>query len=144
MAITFMVYQFSSVTQLCPTLCNPRNRSMPGLPVHYQLPQFTQGSSQPRDQTQFSRIAGRILYQVSHQGRPWWEQGSNCHCNIEVYWSPTSYPPWAKCFTHNWLCNPHSLGGPTGYNSHFSDEETALGRLSNSSVVLELPVVEPG
>ena len=36
------VYQFSSVTQLCPTLCDPMNRSTPGLPVHHQLPQFTQ------------------------------------------------------------------------------------------------------
>ena len=34
--------QFSSVTQSCPTLCDPMNRSMPGLPVHYQLPEFTQ------------------------------------------------------------------------------------------------------
>ena len=33
---------FSSVAQLCPTLCNPMNRSMPGLPVHHQLPEFTQ------------------------------------------------------------------------------------------------------
>ena len=33
--------QFSSVTQLCPTLCNPMNRSTPGLPVHHQLPEFT-------------------------------------------------------------------------------------------------------
>ena len=34
--------QFSSVTQLCPTLCYPMNCSMPGLPVHHQLPEFTQ------------------------------------------------------------------------------------------------------
>ena len=34
--------QFSSVTQSFPTLCNPMNRSMPGLPVHHQLPEFTQ------------------------------------------------------------------------------------------------------
>ena len=34
--------QFSSVTQSCPTLCNPMNHSMPGLPVHHQLPEFTQ------------------------------------------------------------------------------------------------------
>ena len=33
---------FSSVTQLCPTLCDPMNRSIPGLPVHHQLPEFTQ------------------------------------------------------------------------------------------------------
>ena len=34
--------QFSSVAQSCPTFCNPTNRSMPGLPVHHQLPEFTQ------------------------------------------------------------------------------------------------------
>ena len=34
--------QFSSVTQLCPTLCDPMNRSMPGLPVHHQLLESTQ------------------------------------------------------------------------------------------------------
>ena len=34
--------QFSSVAQSCLTLCNPMNCSMPGLPVHYQLPEFTQ------------------------------------------------------------------------------------------------------
>ena len=34
--------QFSSVAQLCPTLFNLMNCSMPGLPVHYQLPEFTQ------------------------------------------------------------------------------------------------------
>ena len=36
------VQSVSSVTQLCPTLCNPMNCSMPGLPVHHQLPEFTQ------------------------------------------------------------------------------------------------------
>ena len=34
--------QFSSVAQSCPTLCDPMNRRMPGLPVHHQLPEFTQ------------------------------------------------------------------------------------------------------
>ena len=34
-------YQFSSVTQLCPALCNPMDCSTLGFPVHYQLPEFT-------------------------------------------------------------------------------------------------------
>ena len=34
--------QFSSIAQLCPTLCDPMDRSMPGLPVRHQLPEFTQ------------------------------------------------------------------------------------------------------
>ena len=35
-------FQFNSVAQSCPTLCEPMNRSRPGLPVHHQLPEFTQ------------------------------------------------------------------------------------------------------
>ena len=34
--------QFNSVPQSCPTLCNPMNHSMPGFPVHHQLPESTQ------------------------------------------------------------------------------------------------------
>ena len=35
------VSSFSSVAQSCPTLCDPMNRSTPGLPVHHKLPEFT-------------------------------------------------------------------------------------------------------
>ena len=48
--------QFSSVTQSCPTLCNPMNCSTPGLPVHHQLPESTQ--------TYVHRVSGAI--QPSH------------------------------------------------------------------------------
>ena len=37
----FMI-QFSSMTQLCPTLCDPMDCSTPGLPVHHQLQEFSQ------------------------------------------------------------------------------------------------------
>ena len=40
--LTLLAVQFSSVAQSCLTLCYPRNRSTPGLPVHHQLPEFTQ------------------------------------------------------------------------------------------------------
>ena len=50
--------QFSSVAQSCPTLCDPMNRSMPGLPVHHQLLEFTQ--------TRVHRVSDAI--QPSH---PW-------------------------------------------------------------------------
>ena len=39
--------KFSSVAQSCPILCDPMNRSMPGLPVHHQLPEFTQTHVHP-------------------------------------------------------------------------------------------------
>ena len=41
-SLAHFLIQFSSVAQSCPTLCNPMNRSTPGLPVHHQLPEFTQ------------------------------------------------------------------------------------------------------
>ena len=43
-AIHFLSWdvQFSLVAQSCPTLCNPMNRSTPGLPVHYQLSEVTE------------------------------------------------------------------------------------------------------
>ena len=40
--LLYLLIQFSSVAQSCPTLCDPMNRSTPGLPVHHQLPEFTQ------------------------------------------------------------------------------------------------------
>ena len=52
----FSSVQFNSVTQSCPTLCDPMNRSTPGLPVHHQLPEFTQ--------TQVHRVSDVI--QPSH------------------------------------------------------------------------------
>ena len=48
--------QFSSVTQSCPTLCDPMNCSMPGLPVHPQLLEFTE--------THVHRVSDAI--QLSH------------------------------------------------------------------------------
>ena len=58
------------VTQLCPTLCNPAVCSLPGSSVHGILQAiilewvaipFSRGSSQPRDWTQVSYIAGRFF-----------------------------------------------------------------------------------
>ena len=41
-ATVFSLVQFSSVAQLCPTLCDPMDCSTPGLPVYHQLPEFIQ------------------------------------------------------------------------------------------------------
>ena len=48
--------QIRSVAQSCPTLWDPMNRSTPGLPVHHQLPEFTE--------TQIHRVSDAI--QPSH------------------------------------------------------------------------------
>ena len=38
----YFIHQIRSVAQSCPTLCEPMNRSTPGLHVHHQLLEFTQ------------------------------------------------------------------------------------------------------
>ena len=53
-----MYFQFSSVAQTCVTLCDLMNRSTPGLPVHHQLPEYTQ--------THVHRVSDAI--QPSHPG----------------------------------------------------------------------------
>ena len=56
------LHQFSSVTQSCPTLCDPMSRSTTGLPVHYQLPEFTQ--------THVHRVSDAILSSPSPAANP--------------------------------------------------------------------------
>ena len=67
------------VAQSCPTLFDPMDCSPPGSSVQGILQarilewvaiSFSGGSSQPRDQTQVSHIAGGLLYHLSHQERP--------------------------------------------------------------------------
>ena len=60
--------QFSSVAQSCPTLCDPLNCSTAGLPVHHQLPEFTQ--------THVHRVGDAI--QPSHPVVPF----SSCHQSL--------------------------------------------------------------
>ena len=70
---------------LCLTLCNPMDCSPPGFSLHGILQArilewvaipFSRGSSRPRDQTQFSCIAGKFFYHLSHQGSPFYD--SSC------------------------------------------------------------------
>ena len=49
-------YVFSSVTQLCPTLCDPMDCSTPGFPVHLQLPEPAQ--------THVHRVGGYFPYHI--------------------------------------------------------------------------------
>ena len=68
------------VTQPCPTLCDPMDCSLPGSSVHetsqvrileWAAIPFSRGSSQPRDQTQVSCLAGRF-FTAEPPGKPCW------------------------------------------------------------------------
>ena len=58
------IVQFSSVAQSCRTLCDPMNHSMPGLPVHHQLPE----STQTYVHCWWCHPTRQTLYHLSHQG----------------------------------------------------------------------------
>ena len=57
--LQLLAAQFSSVTQLCLTLCDPMNRSTPGLPVHHQLPEFTE--TRPSSQQCHPAISSSVV-----------------------------------------------------------------------------------
>ena len=61
--LLFSKFQFSSVAQSCPTLCNPMNRSMPGLPVHHQLVEVNvlQSNSCPSSQWCHPAISSSVI-----------------------------------------------------------------------------------
>ena len=53
------IYKFSSISQSCPTLCDPTHCSMPGFPVHHKLPELTQ--TMPIDQWCHLSISSSVM-----------------------------------------------------------------------------------
>ena len=101
-------HQFSSVTQSCPTLCNPMNRSMPGLPVHHQLLGFTH--------THVHRVSDAIQpsHSLSSPSPPApsirvFSNESILHMSWPKYWSfgfsisPSNEHPRLFSFRMDWL-----------------------------------------
>ena len=103
--------QFNSVTQSCLTLCEPMNRSTPDLPVHHQLPEFTQ--------THVHQVGDAI--QPSHpllspsppapnpSQHQVFSNESTLHMRWPKYWSfsfsisPSNENPGLISFRMNWL-----------------------------------------
>ena len=81
------VFQFSSVTQYCPTLCDPMDYSMPGFPVHHQLLKLAQthvhqvsDAVQPSHPLSFPSPSAFNLFQ--HQGLFHWVSSSHKVANV--------------------------------------------------------------
>ena len=102
--------QFSSVAQSCPTLCDRMNHSMPGLPVHDQLPEFSQTHvHQVGDAIQPSHplSSPSPAFNLSqHQGLFQWVSASH---QVAKYWSfsfsisPSSEYSGLISFKMDWL-----------------------------------------
>ena len=111
--ISIHVYsvQFNSVAQLCPTLCNPMNGSTPGLPVHHQLPEFTQTHiHRVSDAIQPSHPLSSLLFlpPIPPSVRVFSNE-SALHMKWQKYWSfsfsiiPSKEIPGLISFRMDWL-----------------------------------------
>ena len=144
--------QFSSVAQSCPAVCDPMNCSMPGLPVHHHLPEFTQ--------TQVHRVHDAI--QPSHPlaspsppaPNPSQHQSfSNeptLHMRWPKYWSfsfsilPSKEIPGLISFRIDWLDLPAVQGTLKSLLQHHSSKASILRHSAFFTVHFSHPYMTTG
>ena len=145
-------FQFSSVAQSCPTLCDPMNRSMPGLPVHHQLPEFTQ--------THVHRVGDAIQpsHPLSSPSPPGpispsirvFSNESTLRMRWPKYWSfsfsiiPSKEHPGLISFRIDWLDLLAVQGILKSLLQHHSSKASILGSSAFFTVQLSHPYVTTG
>ena len=117
-------HRFSSVTQLCPTLCDPINRSRPGLPVHHQLPESTQ------IQVLSNESAVRFR----------WPK----YCSLSFSISPSSEHPGLVYFRMDWLDPLAVQGTLKGLFQHHNSKASILQHSAFFMVQLSHPYMTTG
>ena len=139
--------QFSPVTQLCTTLCDPINHGTPGLPVQHQLPEFTQThvhwvSDAIQPSHPLSSPSPPALNVSQHQGLfKWLSSSQSGGQNIGVSASTSVLP------MNTQDCSPLGLTGwislqPKGLSSllqHHSSKASVLQRSAFFMVQLSCP-----
>ena len=144
--------QFRSVAQSCPTLCDPMNCSTPGLPVHYQLPEFTQTHvHQVGDAIQpshpLSSPSPPAPNPSQHQGLLQW--GTLC-MRWPKYWSfsfsisPSNEHPGLISFRMDWLALLAVQGTLKILLQHHSSKESLLRHSAFFIVQLSHPYMITG
>ena len=129
-------YLFSSVPRSCMTLCNPMNRSRPGLPVHHQLPEFTQTQvHQVGDAIQPSNALSSPSPPApnpsQHQGIFQWVSPSH---QVAKYWSfsfnisPSNEHAGLISFRMDWLDLRAVQGTLASLHQHHSSKISILQR----------------
>ena len=111
-------------TQLCPTLCDPINRSRPGLPVHHQLPESTQ------IQVLSNESAVRIR----------WPK----YCSLSFSISPSSEHPGLVYFRMDWLDPLAVQGTLKGLFQHHNSKASILQHSAFFMVQLSHPYMTTG
>ena len=149
---TLYSVQFSSVAQLCPTLCDPMNCSTPGLSVHHQLPEFIQ--------THIHRVGDAI--QPSHPLSPLlllppippsirvFSNESTLHRRWPKYWSfsfsisPSNEHPGLISFRMDWLDLLVVQGTLKSLLQHHSSKASILRHSVFFTVQLSHPYITTG
>ena len=137
----------SSVTQSCPTLCDPMNRSTPGLPVHHQLPEFTQTRAIESVMPSSRLILGRpllFLPPIPPSIRVFSNE-STLHMRWPKYWSfsfsssPSNEHPGLISFRKDWLDLLAVQGTLKSLLQHHNSKASILQRSAFFIVQLSLP-----
>ena len=143
--------QFSSVTQSCPTLWNHMDHSTPGLPVHHQLPEFTQthvhwvsDAIQP-----INPLSSPLLPPSIFPSNKVFSNESALHIRWPKYWSlslnisPTSGHP-GLIFRVGWLDLPAVQGALKSLLQYHSSKASILHCSAFFPVQLSYPYMTTG
>ena len=138
---------FSSVTQLCPTLCDPMNHSTPGLPVHHQLPESTQthvhwvGDAIQQSHPLLS--PSPPAFNLSHhQGLFKWVSSSH---HVPKYWNLSfNIKTWLISFRMDWLDLFAVQGALKSLLKHHSSKASILWFSAFFTVQLSHPYMTTG
>ena len=146
------VAQFSSVAQSCSTLCDPMNCSTPGLPVHHQLPEFTQihvhwvsDAIQPSHPLSSSSPPALNLSQ--HQGlfqwvSSWHQVAKELSFSFNI--SPSNEHPGLISFRMDWLDLLAVQGTLKSLLQHYSSKGSILRCSAFFAVQLSHPYTTIG
>ena len=144
--------QFSSVAQSCPTLCNLMNHSTPGLPVHHQLPEFTQTHiHRVRDAIQPSHpLLSRFPPAPNPPSIRVFSNESTLRMRWPKYWSfsfsiiPSKEHPGLISFRMDWLDLLAVQGTCKSLHQHHSSKASILQRSAFFTVQLSYPYMTTG
>ena len=147
---SFDSVQFTSVTQLCLTLCNPMNCSMPGLPVHHPLPESTQTHVHVRDATQPSHLLSSLSLLSIFPSIRVFSNDSALHIRWPKYWSfsfnisPSKEHPGLISFRMDWLDLLEVQGTLKSLLQHYSSKASILQHSTIFIVRLSQPHMTTG
>jgi len=145
--------QFSSVAQSCPTLCNPMNRSTPGLPVRHELPEFTQTHVHDESVMPSSHLIlchPLLLLPPIPPTIRVFSNESTLRMRWPKYWSfsfniiPSSEHPGLISFRKDWLDLLAVQGTLKSLLQHHSSKATILQRSAFFTVQLSHPYMSTG